>query len=173
MPRLLAVVVAGLFVVGAAPAVALSPDGNARVEGHWNTTIRPIELRPDGDYSVHHGIRMSYKPKCQEGPCDVILTQPTYFGDVRQTLKRDGARYSGTKTLTGKASCYGWRLTVVIRVVGVADDGVSADHLRGRSTLRGKPRRAACAGEPRRLERSAWKSRRVDVGRARLSAARG
>jgi hypothetical protein len=162
MTRVVAAVVAGLFVLGAAPAVALSPKGNARVEGDWSTTIRPVELRPDGDYSVHYGVPMSYKPKCAEGPCDVILTQPTYFGDVRQTLRRDGARYSGTKTITGDASCYGWRLTVVIRVVGVADDGVSADHIRGRSTLRGKPRRKACAGEPRRLERSAWKSKRVD-----------
>jgi hypothetical protein len=162
MTRLLAAVVAGLFALGAAPAVALSPTANARVEGDWSTTIRPIEIRPDGDYSVHHGIDMRYKPKCAEGPCDVILTQPTYFGDVRQTLKRHGGRYSGTKTLTGTASCFSWRLTVVIRVVGVADDGVSADRLRGRATLRGKPRGKACAGSPRQLERSAWKSKRVD-----------
>ena len=162
MTRLPAAVVAGLFVLGAAPAVALSPKQNARVEGDWSTTIRPIEIRPDGDYSVHYGIPMSYKPKCAEGPCDVILKQPTYFGDVRQTLKRHGGRYSGTKTLTGDASCYSWRLTVVIRVVRVADDGLSADRIRGRSTLRGKPRREACAGEPRRLERSTWKSKRVD-----------
>jgi hypothetical protein len=163
MTRLPAAVAVVLFVLGAAPAIALSPEAKARVEGDWRTTIRPIEIQPPGgDYSVHRGIHMNYKPKCAEGPCDVILTQPTYFGDVRQTLRRDGARYSGTKAIAGGASCYGWRLTVVIRVVGVADDGVSADHIRGRSTLRGKPRGTGCPGEPRRLERSAWKSKRVD-----------
>jgi hypothetical protein len=163
MTRLLAAVAVVLFVLGAAPAIALSPEAKARVEGDWRTTIRPIEIQPPGgDYSVHRGIHMSYKPKCAEGPCDVILTQPTYFGDVRQTLKRDGARYSGTKRLRVAGSCYRWRLTVVIRVVHVADDGVSADRIRGRSTLRGRPRGEACAGSPVNLERSAWKSKRVD-----------
>jgi hypothetical protein len=167
MTRLPAAVVAGLFVLGAAPAVAQSPKQNARVEGNWSTTIRPIELRPPGDYSVHYGIEMSYKPKCAEGPCDIVLTQPTPFGEVRQTLKRDGARYSGTRTVVGDAWCgrdvhrgYSYRITVVIRVVGVADDGVSADRLRGRSTIRGKPRRKPCAGQI--LDRSTWRSKRVD-----------
>jgi hypothetical protein len=171
MTRLPAAVVAGLLVVvAAAPAVAQSPKQGARVEGDWRTTIRPVELRNAGDdYSVHHGIPMTYKPKCAEGPCDVVLTWPTAFGDVRQTLKRDGARYSGTKTFAAAANCnqhdvsrgYRWRLTVVVRVVAVADDGVSAARLRGRATTRGTPRRAACAGGSEVLERTTWKSRRV------------
>ena len=82
MTRLAAAVVAVLLVVGAAPAVALSPKQDARVEGNWNTTIHPVELRPPGDYSNHY-VSMSLKPKCAEGPCDVILTQPTFWGNMR------------------------------------------------------------------------------------------
>ncbi|HEY1274012.1 MAG TPA: hypothetical protein VGF25_03850 [Thermoleophilaceae bacterium] len=168
MTRLATAVFAVLLVAGAAPAVALSPKQDARVEGDWSTTIRPVELRPPGDYSTHY-VSVSYKPKCAQGPCDVILTQPTHWGDVRQTLKRHGARYSGTKTFPGDVSCnnhdvrrgYRWRLTVVIRVVRVAEDGVSADRIRGRSTTRGTPRRKACAGGSEILERDTWRSKRV------------
>jgi hypothetical protein len=168
MSRLSAAVVAGLLVLGAVPAVAQSPRANARVEGHWSTTIHPVQLVPDGDYSTHYGIDTSFRPKCAEGPCDVILTHPTFLGDVRQTLKRDGARYSGTRTIVGDAYCggrdvhrgYNYRMTAVLRVVGVAKDGVSANHIRGRYTIAGNPRREACRGA-HLLDRSTWNSKLV------------
>jgi hypothetical protein len=168
MSRLSVALVAGLFVLGAAPAVAQSPEANARVEGHWRTTIHPVKLVPDGDYSTHYGIDMSFKPKCDEGACDIILKQPTAPSQVRQTLKRDGARYSGTRTVVGDAYCSGrlvhrgvsYRATAVLRVVGVAHDGVSANHIRGRYTIRGKARREACRGAYL-IDSSTWNSKLV------------
>jgi hypothetical protein len=168
MSRLSAAVAAGLFVLAAAPAVAQAPRENARVEGHWRTTIHPVQLIPDGDYSTHYGIDTSFRPKCAAGPCDVILKHPTALGELRQTLKRDGARYSGTRTIVGDAYCSGhdvhrgasYRATAVLRVVGVAKDGVSANHIRGRYTIRGRPRREACRGL-HLLDRSTWNSKLV------------
>jgi hypothetical protein len=168
MIRFSAAVVAGLFVLVATPAVAQSPEANARVEGHWRTTIHPVQLVPAGDYSTHYGIDMSFRPRCAEGPCDVILKQPTAPRQARQTLKRDGARYSGTRTIVGDGYCSGrlvhrgvsYRATAVLRVVGVAKDGVSATHIRGRYTIRGTPRREACRGVYL-LDRSTWNSKLV------------
>ena len=82
------------------------------------------------------------------------MTHPTFLGDVRQTLKRHGARYSGSRTIVGDAYCGGhdvrrganYRMTAVLRVVEVAKDGVSAKRIRGRYTIRGTQRTQACQG---------------------------